>query len=295
MNYRIVYLDAFTSQPFCGNPCAVLPEAGALSAEQMQQVARETNLSETAFVLPSETADVRVRYFMPHREIAFAGHPTIATAFLLAQEGRAPADRPVCRLDFEFSIGVLPVEVHWDGSGGPIRAVMTQKAPSFGAQLDPAALTEALGLPPDGFRAAAPAQVVGTGVPFLIVPVRSLDSLRKARMHPARLAAVLAPLGVAAAYLFCREGVAADADAHGRLLAPANAFEDPYTGSAVGALGAFLVRHGLHPGPRITVEQGHLLGRPGKGVVEIGGPADGIVSVKVGGGAVRTLEGYLCI
>lgn len=295
MKYRIFYLDAFTSVPFCGNPCAVLPEAGLLTAEQMQRVARETNLSETAFLLPSEKAEVRVRYFMPHREIAFAGHPTIATAFLLAQEGRIPVGRPVSCIEFEFKIGVLPVEVHWDRSGVPLRAVMSQKAPSFGARVDPASLAECFELQPDDFLKEVPAQVVGTGVPFLMVPVRGLDVLRKAHMHRTRLASVISPFGVDAAYLFCREGIDADADAHGRLLAPANAFEDPYTGSAVGALGAFMVRYGLHSGPRITVEQGHLIGRPGKGIVEITDSADGIRAVKVGGSAVRTLEGFIYV
>jgi trans-2,3-dihydro-3-hydroxyanthranilate isomerase len=295
MKYRIVYLDAFTSEPFSGNPCAVLPEAGALTTEQMQQVARETNQSETAFLLPSEKADVRVRYFMPYREIPFAGHPTIATAFLLALDGRVPADRPVSRIDFEFNIGVLPVELHWDHSGRPLKAVMTQKEPSFGAQMDSAGLAEGVGLQPDDFLRELPAQVVGTGVPFLMVPVRGLDALRRATMHRFQLTSVLAPLGVNAAYLFCRQGIDADADAHGRLFAPANAFEDPYTGSAVGALGAFMVRHGLHAGPRITVEQGHLLGRPGRGVVEISGPTDGTREVKVGGSAVKVLEGQIFI
>ncbi len=84
--YRIIYLDAFTRVPFTGNPCAVLPEAEGLTDDQMQKIARETNLSETAFVFPSDKADVKVRYFMPHKEIPFAGHPTIATAFMLALE-----------------------------------------------------------------------------------------------------------------------------------------------------------------------------------------------------------------
>jgi trans-2,3-dihydro-3-hydroxyanthranilate isomerase len=114
-------------------------------------------------------------------------------------------------------------------------------------------------------------------------------------MHRSRLTSVLSPLGVDAAYLFCREGIEADAEAHGRLFAPANAFEDPYTGSAAGALGAFMVRQGLHSGPRITVEQGHLIGRPGKGIVEIIGSADGIRAVRVGGRAVRTLEGFIYV
>jgi trans-2,3-dihydro-3-hydroxyanthranilate isomerase len=293
MKHRIVYLDAFTSEPFFGNPCAVLPEAGALTAQQMQLVARETNLSETAFVLPSEKAAVRVRYFMPHREIPFAGHPTIAVAFLLAQEGRIPVVLPCSRIDFEFSIGVLPVEVHWDRSGMPQMAVMSQQAPSFGPRVDSAGLAPCFELQPEDLLDEFPAQVVGTGVPFLLVPVKGMDVLRKARMHRARLTSVLSPLSVDAAYLFCRQGVDADAEAHGRLMAPANAFEDPYTGSAVGALGAFMVRYGMHAGTRITVEQGHLVGRPGKGIVEVAGPPDGIRAVTVGGSAVRTLEGVI--
>jgi trans-2,3-dihydro-3-hydroxyanthranilate isomerase len=295
MKLRIAYLDAFTSEPFCGNPCAVLPEAGLLTAEQMQRVARETNLSETAFVLPSEKASVRVRYFMPHREIPFAGHPTIATAFLLAQEGRIPVGRPVSRVDFEFSIGVLPVEVHWEASGVPTRAVMTQKAPSFGRRTDAAALAECFDLQRQDFLSEFPAQVVGTGVPFLMVPVRGLAALRKAQLQRTRLAAHLSPLGVDAAYLFCREGIDSDSDAHGRLFSPANAFEDPYTGSAVGALGAYMVHHQMHAGPRIAVEQGHLIGRPGKGIVEVIGSAGTIGAVKVGGSAVKTLEGYIFV
>ena len=88
--YRVIYLDAFTTVPFAGNPCAVLPEADGLTDEQMQAIARETNLSETSFVLPSPQADFRVRYFTPQMELPFAGHPTIATAFMLAQEGMIP-------------------------------------------------------------------------------------------------------------------------------------------------------------------------------------------------------------
>ena len=130
--YRIVYLDAFTTEPFSGNPCAVLPAAEGLTDDQMQWIARETNLSETAFVLPSEKAAVRVRYFMPNKEIPFAGHPTIATAFLLAQEQTGPA-QTVSRLDFEFAIGVLPVEIHRDVDGRPVRVVMTQRPPFFSA------------------------------------------------------------------------------------------------------------------------------------------------------------------
>lgn len=293
--YRIIYLDAFTTEPFSGNPCAVLPEADGLTDDQMQKIACETNLSETAFVLPSEKAAVRVRYFMPYKEIPFAGHPTIATAFMLAQEGRVPAKEDVSRVDFEFNIGVLPVEIHWDANRRPIRAVMAQTAPAFGAVADPQDLIPSIGLPRKDLLDSGPIQVVSTGVPFLIIPLIDMSSLRKARMDRSRLLSVLKDHQVDAAYLFSPGGIDPETDFHGRLFSPGGVSEDPFTGSAVGAAGAYAVRYGLLSGPELTVEQGHTVGRPGQGTVEILQTADQIVSVKVGGSAVRTLDGYIYI
>ncbi len=293
--YRIIYLDAFTTEPFSGNPCAVLPEADGLTDDQMQKIACETNLSETAFVLPSEKAAVRVRYFMPYKEIPFAGHPTIATAFMLAQEGRVPAKEDVSRVDFEFNIGVLPVEIHWDANRRPVRAVMAQTAPTFGAVADPQDLIPSIGLHRKDLLDSGPIQVVSTGVPFLIIPLNEMASLRKARMDRPRLLSVLKDLQVDAAYLFIPGGFDAETDFHGRLFSPGGVSEDPFTGSAVGAAGAYAVRYGLLSGPELTVEQGHMVGRPGRGTVEIMQSANQIVSVKVGGSAVRTLDGYIYV
>ena len=293
--YRIIYLDAFTTEPFSGNPCAVLPEANGLTDDQMQKIACETNLSETAFVLPSEKAAVRVRYFMPYQEIPFAGHPTIATAFMLAQEGRVPAKENVSRVDFEFNIGVLPVEIHWDANHRPVRAVMAQTAPTFGAVADPQDLIPSIGLHRKDILDAGPIQVVSTGVPFLIIPLIDMASLRKARMDRSRLLSVLKDHQVDAAYLFSPGGIGPETDFHGRLFSPGGVSEDPFTGSAVGAAGAYAVRYGLFSGPELTVEQGHMVGRPGQGTVEILQSDNQIVSVKVGGSAVRTLDGYIYI
>ena len=293
--YRIIYLDAFTTEPFSGNPCAVLPGADGLTDDQMQKIACETNLSETAFVLPSEKAALRVRYFMPYKEIPFAGHPTIATAFMLAQEGRVPAKEDVSRVDFEFNIGVLPVEIHWDANRRPVRAVMAQTAPAFGAVADPQDLIPSLGLRRKDLLDSGPIQVVSTGVPFLIIPLTEMASLRKARMDRPRLLSVLNDLQVDAAYLFSPGGIDPETDFHGRLFSPGGVSEDPFTGSAVGAAGAYAVRYGLLSGPELTVEQGHMVGRPGRGTVEILQSANQIVSVKVGGSAVRTLDGYIYI
>ena len=293
--YRIIYLDAFTTEPFSGNPCAVLPEADGLTDEQMQKIACETNLSETAFVLPSEAAAVRVRYFMPYKEIPFAGHPTIATAVMLALEGRVPAKEDISRVDFEFNIGVLPVEIYWDASRRPVRSVMAQTAPTFGAVADPQDLIPSLGLRRKDLLDSGPIRVVSTGVPFLIIPLTDIASLRKARMDRPRLMSVLKDHQVDAAYLFCLGGFDAETDFHGRLFSPDSVSEDPFTGSAVGAAGAYAVRYGLLSGPELTVEQGHIMGRPGQGTVEILQTANQIVSVKVGGSAVRTLDGYIYI
>jgi trans-2,3-dihydro-3-hydroxyanthranilate isomerase len=293
--YRIIYLDAFTTEPFSGNPCAVLPEADGLTDNQMQKIACETNLSETAFVMPSQKAAVRVRYFMPYKEIGFAGHPTIATAFMLAQEGRVPAKEDVSRVDFEFNIGVLPVEIHWDANRRPVRAVMSQTAPTFGAVVDAQDLIPNLGLHRKDLLDSGPIQVVSTGVPFLIIPLIDMASLHKARMNRSRLMSVLKVHQVDAAYLFSPGGIDPKTDFHGRLFSPGGVSEDPFTGSAVGAAGAYAVRYGLLSGPELTVEQGHMVGRPGQGTVEILQNADQIVSVKVGGSAVRTLDGYIYV
>ena len=232
---------------------------------------------------------------MPYKEIAFAGHPTIAIAFMLAQEGKVPAKEDVSRVDFEFNIGVLPVEIHWAASRRPVRAVMSQTAPTFGAVSDAQDLIQSIGLHPKDLLDSGPIQVVSTGVPFLIVPLIDMASLRKARMDRSRLMAVLKDYQVDAAYLFSPEGIDPETDFHGRLLSPGNVSEDPFTGSAVGAAGAYAVRYGLLSGPELTVEQGHMVGRPGQGTVEILQTANQIVSVKVGGSAVRTLDGYIYI
>jgi trans-2,3-dihydro-3-hydroxyanthranilate isomerase len=150
-------------------------------------------------------------------------------------------------------------------------------------------------LAPDDIVASVPVQVVSTGVPFLLVPVNSMDALRKARMERQRLKTLLTAAGVDAAYLFCLGGVEAHTELHGRLFSPSGTLEDPFTGSAVGCAAAFAVEYGLHPGPELTVEQGHLMGRPGSGIAIVTGSAGNLQQVKIGGSAVRTLDGFIYV
>ncbi len=291
-SYRFVTLDAFTSTPFAGNPCAVIPEAAGLTDDEMQKIARETNAPETAFIFPSEQADFRVRYYTPRSEIPFAGHPTIATVFLLAQEGRVPLVEPVTRLTLEFNIGVLPVEVQVSG-GRPVMATMTQQLPTFGKIVSTEETAACFGVPLAGLRGGCPVQVVSTGTPFLMVPVANRQVLERLRMDSERLAALLADAGVSAAYVFSLGGYGPLADTHARLMDPKNPGEDPFTGSAAGAMGAYLVQYALRPAGPMHAEQGHFVDRPGLGVVDVTQENGRITAVRVSGPAVKVMEGQI--
>jgi len=261
--YKLIIVDAFTTTPLTGNPCAVVLNGEGLNTEQMQAIARETNLSETAFVFPSEKADVKVRYFIPRGEIPFAGHPTIATMFALAGKDRFSLTEPITYLTVEFNIGVLPVEIHV-AHGQVQQVVMTQQAPSFLDTCPRESVAAGLGLEVDDLRKDVPCQVVSTGVPFLIVPGASLAVLKKIEMDRPRLRALCHELAVPAAYVFSLEGYDKTSDAHARFCDPNGTSEDPFTGSACGAMACYLVKQRLVNESTLVVEQGHIIGRPGK-------------------------------
>jgi trans-2,3-dihydro-3-hydroxyanthranilate isomerase len=292
--YRTVTIDAFTTERFFGNPCAVLPEAEGLSEAQMQAIAREMNLSETAFVFPSQVADFRVRYFTPRYEIPFAGHPTIATSYMLAESGAIALVEPRTRIQLEFKIGVLPVEIEVQG-GRPVRVVMTQQPPIFGRTFSREEVAPCFGLSVEDLREDCLPQVVSTGVPFLIVAVRELAVLERLDTDRARATQLVAQAGVDAALLFSLGGFSPEADTHARLVNPRDASEDPFTGSASGCMGAYVVHHGLKAGPFLHLEQGHLIGRPGTGILEVEGNPRQITGIRLSGAAVKVMEGCVYV
>ena len=282
----------------------VFPRAEGLTAEKMQALAREMNLSETTFVTPSSTATRRVRFFTPTAEIPLAGHPTIGTWWMLGQTGEIdlPED-DVLRVYKETGNGVLPVDITVK-KGSPTRVVMTQSLPQFGESVPTnMPLGEALG----GDHATVPTepapQVVSTALPQLIVPMRSLAALQSLPSggQRATLAALLRELGTDCAMCYALETVSPDATVHCRMFAPGLGVpEDPATGSAAGALGSFLVWHGVvrpHDGiAMITVEQGIEIGRPSRIDVEIAvGNGGEITEVRVGGEAVTVIKGEVTI
>ena len=292
--YRLLTIDTFTTEPFAGNPCAVFPNAVGLTDEQMQSIAREINLSETAFVFPSAKADFRVRYYTPLREIPFAGHPTIATAYAVTIENLVSLQEPVTRIELEFNIGVLPVEIHVENSH-PVHVVMTHQVPTFGRRFTANQVAPCFNLQVCDLRSDCPPQVVSTGVPFLIVPALDVSVLGKVEMDRKALSALCDSAGVSAAFMFSVGGFHPDTDTHARFFDPNGIAEDPFTGSASGAMGAYAVRHGLKPGPSLVAEQGHYIGRPGKGVLEILGSPNEITTVRLAAKAVKVLDGTLSV
>lgn len=294
-SYAFHLVDAFTTSPFCGNPCAVVPNADGLNDGDMLRIARETNAPETAFVFqPSRPgspdgseAHVRVRYFMPRQEIPFAGHPTIATAFLLRELGRLPAGRTA---NFAFNIGTLPVDIP---AAGASEVIMRQPVPELAAPLSLPDMLQALRLDPADALSDLPPQLVKGGVPFVVLPVAQLETLHGITMDRDALGKLLQQAGVNAVYVFTPGGMEAGTHFHARLLDPFSAGEDPYTGSAAGCLAAYAVAHGLADADTLVLEQGHVLHRPGRGTLYLGRNGDTLTDLRLGGNAVITAEGHL--
>ena len=298
--HRFHQLDVFTTTPLAGNPLAVFPDARGIGAATMQALAREMNLSETTFVLPSETATRRVRFFTPAAEIPLAGHPTIGTWWLLAELGLIP-DLPAsgpARVTQETGRGVLPVDLELRDAR-PVNVEMTQAVPEWGAVVtDRAALARALGGDADLLADGPPPQVVSTALPQLMVPIRAHAALRglPSGGTGGELAALLRTLGTDCAMLYVT-GDDPVTTAHCRMFAPGLGVpEDPATGSAAGALGAYLVRHRVavpaNGTVRLIIEQGAGIGRPSRIAVGVHCDAAGaITDVRVGGVAVRVITG----
>ena len=298
-----VRVDVFSKKPFGGNPLAVFPDAAGLTTKEMQLLAREMNLSETTFVFPptkSSGADAKVRIFTPDMEIPYAGHPTIGTFFVLAKDGRLRTRKRKTTVRMEARAGVLPVEIHT--SKGVIRKVVTvQKKPEFGDVFDDIELlAEALTTNRKEFDLSrAPPQLVSTGLPWLIVPLRSRKAVQNAVANPSAFKDVVArlPDNVVDVYVTSLDPVDPRATAHSRgfFLASGSVLEDPATGSASGDLGAYLVHRGLvdtRRRIRVVNEQGFAIGRPSRIEVEVHTSSDGeIKSVRVGGSVVEIMRG----
>jgi trans-2,3-dihydro-3-hydroxyanthranilate isomerase len=298
--YPFMQVDAFTNRPLGGNPCAILFETDSLDEATMQAIAKEMNLSETAFVRRSAAADFGVRYFTPAEEIPLAGHPTIATTFALVDSGRLALTGEHTRITLELKVGPIAVDIYAsrpDSNELVIeRIVMTQKKPVFLKTYAPADIMPLFGLTAEDALPGVPIQTVSTGTPQLMVPVRGHNVLRRARINVAVYAEFRPTADFFSPHLFCLGGVTEAGQTFARHFGtPPDLMEDPFTGSATGGMAAYLWRYGLLEQPAFIAEQGHWLGRPGQAIVEIVGPRDDIETVKVGGGAATIVRGELVL
>ena len=307
--YRFLQLDVFTGEAFSGNPLAVFPEAEGLSSDEMMQIAREMNLSETVFVLHPGPGRLevlrRLRIFTPVREIPFAGHPVVGTWNALAHEGVVPPPEGGTgwqRIYHEVGIGVLPVDIEFK-DGQPVQVVMTQGAFEIIDEIEDAheqaEVARALGMAREDLDESLPIQVITTGLSCMVVPVRSLADLRDCRVNATLLADIYTRRGATGCHAFTRETLEIGAArAHARFFAPAdNIPEDPATGSACGALGAYLVHHGaltLEPENnryKFVIEQGDFIHRPSRISLDEKGQTGSVEEVRVGGESVLVARG----
>jgi trans-2,3-dihydro-3-hydroxyanthranilate isomerase len=275
-----VLLDVFTDRPLTGNQLAVFPDARPIDDATMQALARETNFSETTFVLPAEKGgDARMRIFTPNRELPFAGHPTLGTAFVVG----AAHGLDLVRL--ETGMGIIPVRLERAGDHLAFGR-MEQPIPRVEA-VDPsvrAALLEALGVS----ESRAPVEVYDIGIRHAFVELDSPADVAALRPHWGRLI----PLTE-------REGLNVYAGAGSRwklrMFAPGHAVtEDAATGSAAGPLSVHLARHGrIRFGDEIMIEQGVEIGRPSVLHARADGDSSHITKVEVGGHVTRLGEGVI--
>lgn len=258
MTHPLYILDVFALSPFTGNQLAVIRHAADLSAETMQAIAREMHFSETTFILSDtpRAGGYDVRIFTPAAEVPFAGHPTLGTAFLIREQIIA---RPVDQVILNLQVGQIPVT--FDGD----LLWMRQISPTFGQTCTPPQLAPVLNLEPGDFDTRFPIQEVSTGLPFLIVPLKGLDAVRRAHITLPRLKELIASLDAKMIFLFCAETYERENQLNARMFGDEfGVAEDPATGSANGCLAGYLVKYRYFGTNEINVrvEQGYEIQRP---------------------------------
>ncbi len=298
--YDFWRVDVFAARPLEGNPLAVFPRASGLSDDEMLAIAREMNISETTFVVPPTKAgaNYRNRIFTPGGEIPFAGHPSLGTAYVAAMEGLVPMGEGTVTVRQEVGIGVLPLELAVRG-GIVDRVVMTQGKPRLGKRFPQvAALAKALGVAARDITATGLVpRIASTGIPSLQVPVRSLDVVREMAPEMQALAKVLSRFrGEVGVYVFAFEA-AGGADLHARGFFPLSGVpEDPATGSAAGACGAYLAANRRLPAKEwFAIEQGLEVHHPSRIEVSVTVERGRPERVRVAGRVVPVMRGTLTL
>lgn len=284
---RFFITDVFTSQRYGGNQLATFVDCESLSDAEMQKIAKEINFSETTFIASRQPREggYDVRIFTPKAEVEFAGHPTLGTAHIIRNKLRLTDAN---ELTLNLRVGKIPVtfsenSVVW----------MKQMPPAFGKQYDSAILAQVLGIAPTDIDLSFPIEEVSTGFPTLVVPLKNLDALKRAKINPEKYFALVNDTWAKLILVFSRESHEPEHSLSVRVFADFYGVpEDAATGSACGSLAAYLVRHRLFGSPNLDVlaGQGYEMGRPSTLALRAHDNKNSI-EVFVGGSVVDMAEG----
>jgi len=285
-------VDVFTSVPLEGNQLAVFADGSGLSDAEMQAIAKETNLSETTFILPRDAATerergVRVRIFTTSEELPFAGHPTLGTAMVLrndAQHGNGKAEE----IALDLNVGRIPVR--FSTRDGLPFGLMTQRDPEFKKKHSREDVARAAGLALEDIADDLPIQTVSTGNAFAIVPLKSLMALQNLSPTWSNMKAYLDKSDAKFFYFVSRETLNPEAKLQSRMIFYNG--EDPATGSAAGPCAAWAVQYGVVPADQqVLMEQGVEMKRRSRIFFSAGRNGDRIVNVRVGGHVAEVARG----
>ena len=285
---EVLRYDAFSKTAGQGNPAGIVLEADGLTDREMQKIAEQAGYNETAFLLPSESADIRIRYFTPGHEMNLCGHATVASLYALLEKGAIEAG---AELKVETKAGVLSVYTASDGNRRFL-VTLEQAPPCFQSFTGSRSqLAEALGISEADFHEALPVVYGSTGIWTLLVPVRDLAAIRRMKPVQAEFPNILTEMPRASVHPFCLETIHRDCQLHGRHFSSpySGTSEDPVTGTASGVMGAYMKTYGKEfceeSRTDFLIEQGQEIGKDGKVKIEVA-EQNGIMKVRMTGTAV---------
>jgi len=298
MEFKFYVLDVFTNTKFEGNQLAAFPYAEGISKEDMQKIAREFNYSETVFITPTNEKTVRnVRIFTPTSEVDFAGHPNIGAAMLLARIGELSDEKQI-DIIFKEKVGDVPLRIYFENSIAQKAELSTAKLPEKGDAPPIEEIAKAVSLDVSDFVPTEKPLSFSCGLPFLFVPIKSLEKLKQAALNQEHWKNYISQSWAPQIYLFTKKTQLPTSDFHARMFAPALGIsEDPATGSAAAALAGFISEYMEKNDGTFTfvIEQGFEIYRPSAIEMSFTKKNQKIESVKIRGNAIIFSEGRIDI
>jgi trans-2,3-dihydro-3-hydroxyanthranilate isomerase len=291
---RIFYIvDVFAEKKYAGNQLAVVRDAAGLSDSEMQNITKEMNYSETTFSLSGDRINggYDVRIFTPAQEVPFAGHPTLGTAYVIQQE---IIKEPIEKIILNLKVGRIPVTFNYTGKEKNVLR-MKQIEPTFGQIIEPEQISDVLGINTSDIDERFPVQEVSTGMFFIIVPLKTLDAVKRAKIDKNKYFKLIKDRQTKAILVFCPETYSQENDLNVRVFVDYYGIpEDPATGSGNGCLAGYLVKHRYFGKDQIDIrtEQGYEIARPSLLYLRAE-KKEGRIDISVGGKVVMVAKGEL--